>query len=146
MLKIKKYSQQPRQLRPSGLFSKSNNICTSLEGITKSWGQIPPNSLNFTIESPKPDFFPVHSIQGFKHHDALAPPQISQGGFSREKVWASGCFKVLWVILVQSSLKKASPFLLYGTALTTVSVITQICEYLTNKAVTGKWFSQLYKT
>ena len=40
------------------------------------------------------------------------------------------------VILVWLYLHEAGLLLLYGTALTILSRITQICDYLTNKAVT----------
>lgn len=122
-LKTDKYSQQLRQLRHSGSLFKSNNICTFLEGITKSWRKISPNSLKFTTEIHNPDFFPVLSVEGFQHCDLVALYQTSQVGVSRDRVWASQYFKSPWVILVQSRLEKSAPLLLYGTALTDLSVI-----------------------
>lgn len=42
------------------------------------------------------------------------------------------------MILVQLYLQEAGLLLLYGSALTILSNVTQICEYLTNKAVTDQ--------
>ena len=42
------------------------------------------------------------------------------------------------MILVQLYLQEAGLLLLYGSALTILSSVTQICEYLTNKAVTDQ--------
>lgn len=53
------------------------------------------------------------------------------------------------VILVQLYLQEAGLLLLYDTALTILSNITQICEYLTNKAVTDQFLvvsATLYTT
>lgn len=88
----------------------------------------------------------MQSVEGFKYHGAVAPLQTSQAGFSRDMVWASGCFKSPRVILAQLWLEKADALLFYGIALTTLSVIIQMCEYLTNEAVTVKWLSQLHQT
>ena len=122
-LKINKYSQQLRQLRHSGSLFKSNNICTFLEGITKLWRKISPNSLKFTTEIHNPGFFPGLSVEDFQHCDPVALHQTSQVGFSRDRVWASQYFKSPWVILVQSQLEKSDPLLPYGTALTIFSLI-----------------------